>query len=303
MGISITFEDKAINVTYQNVTGTTNSVAGAGAVFDITKTDGVYTTRLDSAVGSSGIGYIVGDTIIVAGTDLGGLAANNQIITVTGVDVDGKITTFATTGTGRIGDGIIDTIIDVDGTDGLDTFDVNADSDGFVVTRGVAGLDTSKIIITNASYGQIELNLNSYERVEFNDKGIAYDITGNAGKAYSILCAAFGQDDVTEDLLGEYIAALDSGKTLNEISREIVESDEFVVDCRGTSTTAFVKNVWLNVIGVEATEAQTTEFVGYLTDGTFTRDSILELASTLEGFHANIDLVGLSTTGIDYTIA
>lgn len=302
MGLKVTFKDKSVNSTYQNVTGTTNSVVGTGAKFDVTKTDGIYTTVLDAANGSSGSGYVVGDTIILSGTDLGGTVSNNEIVTVTGIDNTGKITTFATTGTGRTGDGIIDTIIDVDGTSGVDTFDINAASDGFVVTKGVSGLDASKIVVTNPNYGQIELNLNSYERVEFDDKGIAYDVTGNAGKAYSILCAAFGQADVTEDMVGEYMAKLDSGKSLNEVSQEIVASDDFVVDCKGTSTTAFVKNVWLNVIGVEATAAQTTEFVGYLTDGTFTRDSILELASNLDGFHTNIDLVGLATTGIDYTV-
>jgi len=302
MGISITFKDKAINNTYQNVTGTTNSVAGSGALFDVTKTDGVYTTKLDTAAGSAGSGYVVGDTIIVTGTDLGGLADNYQIITVTGVDTSGKITKFATSGTGRVGDGITDTIIDVDGTAGVDTFHVNANSDGFVVTKGVTSVDESKISITNAAYGQIELNLNSHERVEFNDKGIAYDVNGNAGKVYSILCAAFGKTDVTSAMVGKYLAEMDAGKTLNDVSKEIVASDAFVVDCQGNSTTAYVKNVWLNVVGVAATTDQTNEFVGYLNNGTFTRDSLLEIASGLDGFHTNIDLVGMATTGIEYTI-
>lgn len=298
MGFKVTFKDKAVNATYQDVTGTTNSVAGTGAKFDVTKTDGVYTTVLDAATGSAGSGYVVGDTIILAGTSLGGLITNNEIVTVTAVDNTGKITKFATSGDGRVGDGITDMIIDVDGTAGTDTFHINADAEGFVVSKG-----TSKITVTNPGYGSVELNLNDHERIEFNDKGVAYDITGNAGKAYSILAAAFGQTDVTNDLVGKYLAELDAGKTLAQVSQEIVTSDAFVTDSHGSSNTAYVKNVWKNVVGTDATDEQVTEFVGYLTDGTFTQSSLLELASTLDAFHTNIGLVGLATTGIEYTVA
>jgi hypothetical protein len=107
MTTTITIKDKAVNTTYQNVTGITGG-SGDGATFDVTKTEGVYSVVLDSVAASAGTGYVAGDTITLAGTALGGTNANNLIITVGTVGAAGKVATFGVVGTGRVGDGTVD---------------------------------------------------------------------------------------------------------------------------------------------------------------------------------------------------
>ena len=121
MTTTITIKDKAVNATYQNITGLTGS-AGVEATFDVTKINGTYSVVLDSLAASAGRGYVAGDTITLAGTALGGTVANNLIVTVATVGTAGKIATFGVVGTGRIGDGTVDVVVDVTGTTGVDTY-------------------------------------------------------------------------------------------------------------------------------------------------------------------------------------
>ena len=121
MTTTITIKDKAVNTTYQNVTGLTGG-SGVDAVFDVTKTNGTYSVVLDSLAASAGTGYVAGDTITLAGTALGGTVSNNLIVTVATVGAAGKIATFGVVGTGRVGDGTVDVAVDVTGTAGIDTY-------------------------------------------------------------------------------------------------------------------------------------------------------------------------------------
>ena len=63
MATKITIGETPINATYTAVTGTTSG-AGTGAKFDVTKTNGVYTTVIQAAF--LGAGYAAGDTITIA---------------------------------------------------------------------------------------------------------------------------------------------------------------------------------------------------------------------------------------------
>ena len=53
MTTTITIKDKAVNTTYQNVTGLTGG-SGDGAAFDVTKTNGVYSVVLDALAAKLG---------------------------------------------------------------------------------------------------------------------------------------------------------------------------------------------------------------------------------------------------------
>ena len=123
MTTTITIGELPINATYTAVTGTTAG-AGTGAKFDVTKTNGVYTTVIETT--NLGTGYAVGDTIIIPGASLGGTTGiNNDIVTVGSIGTNGTIKTFGSVGTGAIGNGTINTVIDVTGTTGVDTYAFN----------------------------------------------------------------------------------------------------------------------------------------------------------------------------------
>ena len=293
MTTTVRIKDKAINTTYTSVTGTTSG-AGTGATFDVVKTNGVYATAIKTA----GTGYVAGDTITVLGTTLGGTVANTLILTVATVGVSGTIATFGSVGTGRAGDGVIDIIVDVEGTDNVDTYTFQGDSTDYTLN-----FSEDAIVATSNLLSNVEFNLDQYERVVFDDTAFAYDLVDNgaAGQTYSLLAAAFGVSDVTAELMGMTLAYKDQGLTKKQLAHEIVNSVQFAEDARGVSNESFVKNVFLNVVGRAGTLAEVAHYVGVLELGNQTKADLLVMASNLESFQTTINLVGMQPTGVEYT--
>jgi hypothetical protein len=301
MATTITIGETPINATYTAVTGTTSG-AGSGAKFNVTKTNGVYTTVIDSA--NLGTGYAPGDTITIPGASLGGVTgANNDILTVATVGVGGKIATFGTVGTGRIGSGVNTTTIAVDGTPGVDTYTFTGKSTEFTVTN-----DTTNKNITAASLldTSVTFKLADHERVVFSDKAIAFDITGKAGDVYALLKASLG-GTVNPVYEGLGIKLEDSGLTSTQVAQAIINTTVFATAAGGTGNDSFVRQVYTNVIGTVPTLAQAKPFVDALNAGTMTQASLLVAAAHLEPFDQTIGLVGvagatgvLAGSGIDY---
>ena len=219
MTTTITIKDKAVNTTYQNVTGLTGG-SGDGAKFDVTKTNGVYSVVLDELAASAGTGYAAGDTITLAGTALGGTVANNLIVTVATVGAAGKIATFGVVGTGRVGDGTVDVTVDVTGTAGVDTYTVGGASTEYTVTKTTGKIELDSTLATN-----VEFNLADHERVVFTDKAIAYDAAGRAGDVYALLAAALGTADVTKAYTGVGIRLADTGWTNKQLAEALLSTD------------------------------------------------------------------------------
>jgi serralysin len=297
MTTTITIADTAINTTYQDKTGTTSG-AGTGAKFDVTKTNGVYTVALDSLVASAGSGYVAGDTITILGSAIGGVdTTNDLILTVATVGAGGKVATFGSVGTGRAGDGTVDINIDVTGTVGTDTFAIAGDSTDFTVTKTDDDITVDSLLATNATF-----ELADHERVVFDDTAFAFDTEGNAGEVYTLLAAGLGLADVTPELAGIGIHFADLGLTTVQLAQALADSAIFQEDAGGTSNETFVRNVYTNVIGSAPTLAEVTEYTGLLNSGAYTKGQLLVLASEVEDFVTSVDLTGLATTGIEYTV-
>lgn len=298
MTTTISIADKAINTTYQDKTGTTSG-AGTGAKFDITKTDGVYTVALDSLVASAGSGYVAGDTITILGSALGGATpANDLILTVATVGAGGKVATFGSVGTGRVGDGTVDIAIDVTGTSGTDTFTVAGDSTDYTITKTDDGITLDSLLATNTVF-----ELADHERVVFDDTAFAFDTEGNAGEVYTLLAAGLGLADVTPELIGLGIHYADLGLTTVQLAQALSDSAIFQEDAGGASNETFVRNVYENVIGSAPTLAEVREYTGLLDRGVYSKGQLLVLASEVEDFVTTVDLTGLATTGIEYVVA
>jgi hypothetical protein len=296
MTTTITIADKAINATYQDKTGTTSGT-GTGAKFDVTKTDGVYSVVLDSATASAGTGYAAGDTITIAGSVIGGVnTTNDLILTVATVGTGGKIATFGSVGTGRVGDGTVDVTVDVTGTTSIDTYTVGGKSTEFTITKTADKIELDSTLSTN-----VEFNLANHERVVFTDKAIAYDAAGRAGDVYALLAAALGTADVTKAYTGVGIDLADKGWTNKQLAEALLNTDVYKTDAGGVSNETFIKHVYKNVFGTDATLAQVTEYTAWMTNSKLSQADVLVAASELAAFETTIDLVGLATTGIEYT--
>jgi hypothetical protein len=295
MTTTITIKDKAVNTTYQNVTGLTGG-SGDGATFDVTKTNGVYSVVLDSLAASSGHNYVAGDTITLAGTALGGTSANNLIVTVATVGTAGKIATFGVVGTGRVGDGTVDVTVDVTGTTGVDTYTVGGASTEYTITKTAGKIELDSTLATN-----VEFNLADHERVVFTDKAIAYDAAGRAGDVYALLAASLGVSDVTKAYEGIGIYLADNGWTNKQLAAAILNTDVYKADAGGVSDETFIKHVYKNVTGNTATIADVTALTNWMTSNKYSQADVLVIASELPTFETAIGLVGLATTGIEYT--
>jgi hypothetical protein len=291
---TITIKDKAINATYQDKTGTTSGT-GTGAKFDVTKTNGVYTVALDSA--NQGAGYAAGDTITIVGSAVGGVnTTNDLILTVATVGTGGKVATFGSVGTGRVGDGTVDVQVDVDGTAGIDTYTVGGKSTEFTITKTADNIELDSTLATN-----VEFNLADHERVVFTDKAIAFDAAGRAGDVYALLSAALGETDVTAGYVGIGIDLADKGWTNKQLAEALLSTDVYKTDAGGVSNETFIKHVYKNVFGTDATLTQVTEYTAWMTNSNLSQADVLVAASELAAFETAIDLVGLATTGIEYT--
>ena len=296
MTTTITIADKAINATYQDKTGTTSGT-GTGAKFDVTKTNGVYSVVLDAASASAGSGYAAGDTITIAGSAIGGVnTTNDLILTVATVGTGGKVATFGSVGTGRVGDGTVDVTIDVAGTVGIDTYTVGGKSTEFTITKTADKIELDSTLSTN-----VEFNLANHERVVFTDKAIAYDAAGRAGDVYALLAAALGTADVTKAYTGVGIDLADKGWTNKQLAEALLSTDVYKTDAGGVSNETFIKHVYKNVYGTDATLAQVTEYTAWMTNSKLSQADVLVAASELAAFETTIGLVGLATTGIEYT--
>ena len=295
MTTTITIKDKAVNTTYQNVTGLTGG-SGDGAAFDVTKTNGVYSVVLDALAASAGRNYVAGDTITLAGTALGGTSANNLIVTVGTVGTAGKIATFGVVGTGRVGDGTVDVQVDVTGTSGIDTYTVGGASTEYTTTK-----TTSAVTLVSSLVSNLEIKLADHERVVFTDKAIAYDAAGRAGDVYALLAAALGVADVTKAYEGIGIHLADAGWTNKELATALLATDTYKADAGGVSDETFIKHVYKNVTGTTATIADVTALTNWMTANKYSQADVLVIASELPAFETAIGLVGLATTGIEYT--
>ena len=287
MGTTVTIGQTPINATYVAVTGTTGG-AGTDAKFDVTKTNGVYTTVIEAA--NLGTGYAVGDTITIAGTSLGGTIINPDVIVVTGIGTAGKISTFSAVGTGQIGNGLNYAVIDVTG---VTSYSFSDKSSNFTVVNDITN---KNILVTSVLTSDVSFKLEGVTRVAYTDKSTAFDITGNAGDVYALLKAGFGTVNTTYEGIG--IKLEDAGTTSAAIAQAIVTSTPFITANPDIAT--FVNNVYTNVMGVAPTPTQASPYISALATGSTTQAALLNAAAHLTTFQQTIGLVGVApaTTGV-----
>ena len=287
MGTTVTIGQTPINTTYVGVTGTTGG-AGTGAKFDVTKTNGVYTTVIEAA--NLGTGYAVGDTVTIAGTSLGGTIANPDVVVVTSIATGGKISTFSAAGTGQIGNGLNYTVIDVTG---VTSYNLGDKSSNFTVVNDTTN---KNILVTSALMTAVSYKLEGVTRIAFTDKSTAFDITGTAGDVYALLKAGFGTVNTTYEGIG--IKLEDAGTTSVQIAQSIVTSAPFILANPDIAT--FVNNVYTNVMGVAPTPTQASPYISALATGATTQTALLNAAAHLTTFQQTIGLVGVApaTTGV-----
>jgi hypothetical protein len=135
---------------------------------------------------------------------------------------------------------------------------------------------------------------NNVERLVFSDAYLAIDLDGHAGVAAKILGAIFGKQSLTnKSYVGIGLHFLDAGWTYDNLAA-------LALDVAGAKTNdQIVSLLWANVIGSKPTAADKAPLIGLLENG-MTAGALAQLAADSSFNTANINLVGLAQTGIEY---
>ena len=202
-----------------------------------------------------------------------------------------------------LGDNDLDLLIEATGTAGLDTLELSVN----LADLNLNSAKNNSWVATHKDIDDVVLLLKDVERIQGKDKSLALDVKGAAGEVYALLCTAFGKADVTPAMVGSYLfqkdtyTRLGTAKVDELLAKNILDSVAYKQDAMGSSNETFVKQVYKNVLNQAPSFADLMYFTMELDKGTFSQAQLLEAASNLELTRTNIGLVGLETTGIEYT--
>lgn len=187
---------------------------------------------------------------------------------------------------------------------GNDTIDGGAGYDRVALDRNWSDFQVSRL-----TDGQWQLQdksgalgtdtLISIERITFADKVVALDWEGKGGKGYRIYKAAFNRSP-DEEGLGYWIAQLDNGMDLIEVSARFIDSAEFR-SLYGTDVTddQFLFKVYSNVLGRDPDESGYAWWLNEIkTNPEKTRAKVL--ADFSESAENKAGLVGVTNGGVVY---
>nr|WP_260115510.1 DUF4214 domain-containing protein [Pseudoduganella ginsengisoli] len=161
---------------------------------------------------------------------------------------------------------------------------VAKDGDGFRVTDKV-GTEGSDLLV-------------NVERLDFSDVSVALDIDGAGGQAYRLYQAAFNRAP-DKPGLGYWIAQLDHGASLTQVSQAFVDSSEFIARYGAhASNESIVNNLYWNVLHRAPEKAGYDYWVDVLNGH---HDSLANvLANFSESQENYAQLVGVMSNGVEY---
>ena len=136
------------------------------------------------------------------------------------------------------------------------------------------------------------------ERLKFQDTSIAFDIEGNAGIVAKVIGAVFGKASVANPVfVGIGLDFLDNkGYGYEQLLQLALD---FRLGSR-PSNKQVVDLLYSNVVGVLPSQSEEGFYVGLLDSHAYSISGLALLASETTFNTANINLVGLASTGIDY---
>lgn len=146
--------------------------------------------------------------------------------------------------------------------------------------------------------------LTGIERLQFSDKKLAIDlgVTESAGETALLIGAVLGKASLADNtLVGSLLIYFDSGATMRDAATTLVNGGVMDAFAGGPSTGAFVRLIYKAVIGQTPTATDAKDLATMIDDGTFTKVSFLTFVAESSLNQANVGLVGLQQTGIEYS--
>ena len=182
----------------------------------------------------------------------------------------------------------------LNGSSGRDTV-VYAGSKGNFTVTNVSSVCTVK----DNTGGEGTDSLLNIERIQFQDRMLALDITGNGGQAYRMYQAAFNRTP-DQSGLGYWISLLDkSVVTLEGVAGGFTHSAEFAsLYGASPSNDTFVTKLYDNVLHRGPDQSGYQYWTGLLATGAINREQMLVNFS--ESSENQLQVIGAIQNGIEY---
>jgi serralysin len=184
----------------------------------------------------------------------------------------------------------------IEGRGGIDTVILDTPRAGQTVQRLDDG--SGAWLVSDAAGADGSNTLLGIARVYFSDRRVALDVEGRAGEAARIAATVFGPTGPRDALAaGIALQTLDAGGSALDAYAGAIASARFQQLAGGSDHLAFVKQMFRNLVNVEApTETAQTFVDAFLASGAYTQASFAQAVSSL----AQVDMVGLGQTGLEY---
>ncbi len=180
----------------------------------------------------------------------------------------------------------------LDGGDDIDTARYNGSHENYSIKK----VDDSFTITTNNGPDGSDVVIN-VERLQFADTQLALDLDGNAGSTSKILGAVFGVASVSDKaFVGIGLQLLDDGMPYQDLVQLALNTKLGT----GFSDVDEVNLLYSNLVGSLPDTEVLNFWTERLKDGEFTQNSLAIMAIDLDINASNIDLIGLSQTGIEF---
>ena len=182
----------------------------------------------------------------------------------------------------------------VDGGPGIDTVVYDKPIANYVVSPGVNGIEVS-----SANYSEGSDWLLNIERLQFKDKGLAFDLDGHAGIAAKTLGLVFGQEAVSvPKYMGICLDYLDNKQM--SAAQLMHEALAVRLGADAQNTEKLVSFLYERLTGSVPIQSEKDKYVSWITSGAYTADTLAVFASELSLNPVVTQLTGMATTGIAF---
>ena len=181
-----------------------------------------------------------------------------------------------------------------DGGPGIDTMVYDGPVSNYVVLPGVTGIE-----VGSANYSEGSDWLLGIERLQFKDKGLAFDVEGHAGIAAKTLGLVFGQEAVNvPKYMGICLDYLDN-KQMSAVQL-MHEALAVRLGADAQNTEKLVSFLYERLTGSVPIQSEKDKYVSWITSGAYTADTLAVFSSELSLNPVVTQLTGMATTGIAF---
>lgn len=180
----------------------------------------------------------------------------------------------------------------INGGAGVDTAYYSLTHQNYTITSNAGG----HLIQANSGEEGVD-TIREVERIAFTDTKLALDFDGHAGEVSKIIGVIFGAQTLTDkQLIGIGLQRLDEGTSYAALMQQALESR------LGTGFTdqAEIQLLYQNILGTQPSQDELNYWTNSLNTSQYTQTSLAVMAADLDLNAQNIDLVGLSQTGLAF---